>query len=76
MTFCLLHNSGQGPAGWKSLVDELEQRGHNVLTPAFEIDRTPQAASKATKPDLASHLGSNFFPLAMNIFARGSSLSK
>lgn len=44
-TFCLMHSSGQGPAGWKLLVDELERRGHNTLTPAFELDRTDEGAA-------------------------------
>src|ERR671922_3069689 len=44
-TFCLIHGSGQGPDGWKLLVDELEQRGHNVLTPAFNLDRTDEGAA-------------------------------
>jgi alpha/beta hydrolase family protein len=38
--YCLIHGSGQGPEGWKLLADELERRGHRVLTPAFEISRT------------------------------------
>jgi pimeloyl-ACP methyl ester carboxylesterase len=44
-TFCLIHSSGQGPEGWKLLADELEQRGHSVLTPAFHIDRTDAGAA-------------------------------
>jgi pimeloyl-ACP methyl ester carboxylesterase len=40
--YCLIHGSGQGPKGWKLLVHELEQRGHSVLTPAFEVNRTDQ----------------------------------
>ena len=44
-TFCLIHGSGQGPEGWKLLAQELEQRGHSVLTPAFHIDRTDQGAA-------------------------------
>jgi alpha/beta hydrolase family protein len=44
-TFCLIHGSGQGPNGWKLLVDELEQREHNVLTPAFHLDRTDVGAA-------------------------------
>ena len=41
-TYCLIHGSGQGPEGWKLLVHELEQWGHSVLTPAFEVNRTDQ----------------------------------
>jgi len=41
-TFCLMHSSGQGPEGWKFLVEELESRGHRALTPAFEVDRVDQ----------------------------------
>jgi len=40
--YCLIHGSGQGPEGWKLLVHELEQRGHSVLTPAFEVNRIDQ----------------------------------
>src|SRR5207249_9263155 len=40
--YCLIHGSGQGPEGWKLLVHELEQRGHSVLTPAFQISRTDE----------------------------------
>jgi pimeloyl-ACP methyl ester carboxylesterase len=40
--YCLIHGSGQGPEGWKLLVHELKQRGHSVLTPAFEVNRTDQ----------------------------------
>jgi Alpha/beta hydrolase family len=40
--YCLLHGSGQGPAGWKLLADELERRGAKVLTPAFDVRRTDQ----------------------------------
>jgi len=41
-TYCLIHGSGQGPDGWKLLVQELEQRGHRVLTPVFEVSRTDE----------------------------------
>ena len=44
-TFCLIHGSGQGPEGWKLLVEELEQRGHSVVTPAFHIDKTDEGAA-------------------------------
>jgi pimeloyl-ACP methyl ester carboxylesterase len=40
--YCLIHGSGQGPDGWKLLVRELEQRGHRVLTPAFQVSRTDE----------------------------------
>ena len=43
-TFCLLHSSGQGPDGWKLVVHELERRGHNALTPAFQLDKTDEGA--------------------------------
>jgi hypothetical protein len=33
--FCLIHSSGQGPEGWKLLVQELESRGHRALTPRW-----------------------------------------
>src|SRR5262245_22978230 len=38
-SYCLVHGSGQGPTGWKLLVDELEHRGHRVLTPALDVIR-------------------------------------
>ena len=44
-TFCLIHGSGQGPAGWQLLVDELARHGHGALTPAFHIDRTDEGAA-------------------------------
>src|SRR5262245_61863647 len=44
-SYCLIHGSGQGPGGWKLLVDELERRGHRVLTPAFDLSRTDEGAA-------------------------------
>ncbi len=41
-TFCLIHSSGQGPDGWKLLVQELERRGHRALTPALRVDRSDE----------------------------------
>jgi Alpha/beta hydrolase family len=41
-SYCLMHSSGQGPEGWKLVVDELERRGHRVLTPAFHVSRTDE----------------------------------
>ena len=41
-TFCLIHSSGQGPEGWKLLVQELERRGHRALTPALQVERTDE----------------------------------
>jgi len=38
-SYCLIHGSGQGPEGWRLLVDELERRGHRVLTPALDLNR-------------------------------------
>jgi pimeloyl-ACP methyl ester carboxylesterase len=40
--YCLIHSSGQGPDGWKLVVQELERRGHRVLTPAFCVDRSDE----------------------------------
>jgi pimeloyl-ACP methyl ester carboxylesterase len=40
--YCLIHGSGQGPDGWKLLIHELERRGHRVLAPAFQVNRTDQ----------------------------------
>jgi len=41
-TYCLIHGSGQGPDGWKLLASQLQQRGHGVLTPAFQISSTDE----------------------------------
>lgn len=41
-SFCLIHSSGQGPEGWKLLVNDLQRRGHRVLTPAFDVSRTDE----------------------------------
>lgn len=41
-TFCLIHSSGQGPAGWELLTEELRRFGHQTLTPAFHVDRTDE----------------------------------
>ena len=38
-SYCLIHSSGQGPAGWKLVVEQLESRGHRVLTPALCVSR-------------------------------------
>ena len=38
-SYCLIHSSGQGPEGWRLLVDELERRGHRALTPALDVSR-------------------------------------
>ena len=40
--YCLIHSSGQGPDGWKLVAQELERRGHRVLTPAFCIERSDE----------------------------------
>jgi hypothetical protein len=38
-SYCLIHSSGQGPNGWTLVVNELERRGHRVLTPALDVPR-------------------------------------
>jgi hypothetical protein len=38
-SYCLIHSSGRGPEGWKLLAQELERRGHRVLTPALDVSR-------------------------------------
>jgi pimeloyl-ACP methyl ester carboxylesterase len=43
--YCLIHGSGQGPEGWRLLVNELERRGHHALTPAFQLTRTAEGAA-------------------------------
>lgn len=43
-SYCLIHGSGQGPGGWKLLVDELERRGHRVVTPALRVSRADEGA--------------------------------
>ena len=42
--FCLMHSSGQGPEGWKLVVEELQRRGHRALIPAFDLTRTDEGA--------------------------------
>jgi len=37
-----MHSSSQGPDGWKLLVEELRDRGHDALTPAFDIAKTDE----------------------------------
>jgi pimeloyl-ACP methyl ester carboxylesterase len=44
-TFCLMHSSGQGPEGWKLVVEELQHRGHRALTPAFDLTKTDEGAA-------------------------------
>src|ERR1044071_2233902 len=44
-SYCLIHGSGQGPEGWRLLVEELERRGDRVLTPAFDLSRTGGGAA-------------------------------
>ena len=41
-SYCLIHSSGQGPEGWKLLAQELERRGHRVLTPGLDVSRTDE----------------------------------
>jgi len=41
-SYYLIYNSGQGPEGWRLLVQELERHGHCVLTPAFDVNRTDE----------------------------------
>ncbi len=43
--FCLLHSGGQGPSGWRLLSGYLEDRGHQVLTPAFRVSETDKGAA-------------------------------
>ena len=43
-TFCLIHSSGQGPGGWRLLCEQLANRGHETLTPAFRIHETDEGA--------------------------------
>ena len=40
--YFLIHSSGQGPGGWKLVSDELQRRGHRVVTPAMRVDRTDE----------------------------------
>jgi pimeloyl-ACP methyl ester carboxylesterase len=42
-TYFLIHSSGQGPEGWKLLVEQLQQRGHRALTPAFDLNRPDES---------------------------------
>jgi pimeloyl-ACP methyl ester carboxylesterase len=41
-TYCLIHGSGQGSEDWRLLANEGKLRGHNILTPAFEVSRTDE----------------------------------
>jgi pimeloyl-ACP methyl ester carboxylesterase len=43
--WCLIHGSGQGPAGWRLLVEELHRRRHRTLTPAFQLSRADEGAA-------------------------------
>jgi pimeloyl-ACP methyl ester carboxylesterase len=43
--FCLIPGSGQLPEGWKLLVNELERRGHQTVTPGFDLGATDQGAA-------------------------------
>jgi pimeloyl-ACP methyl ester carboxylesterase len=47
--YCLIHGSGQGSDGWKLLAHELEQRGHRVLTPAFQVNRIDESLAWHTE---------------------------
>jgi pimeloyl-ACP methyl ester carboxylesterase len=44
-SYCLIHGSGQGPEGWRLLVEELERRGHRAFTPTFQMSRTGEGAA-------------------------------
>jgi pimeloyl-ACP methyl ester carboxylesterase len=41
-TFFLIHSSGQGPDGYRLLVEQLERRGHRALVPALDLDRADE----------------------------------
>ena len=43
--FCLIHSSGQGPSGWRLLAQCLEDRGHHVLAPAFQVSETDKGSA-------------------------------
>jgi hypothetical protein len=43
-TFCLIHSSGQGPPGWQLVSEALVDRGHEVLTPGFQVTETDRGA--------------------------------
>jgi len=40
--YCLIHSSGQGPDGWQLVVEQLEMRGHNVMTPGLVVKHADQ----------------------------------
>jgi len=40
--FCLIHGGAHGPEGWKLLAQELEQRGHRVLSTALPLNEPYQ----------------------------------
>lgn len=43
--FCIIHSSGQGPEGYRLLSEQLEDRGHGVLRPAFRVAETDKGAA-------------------------------
>jgi len=44
LTFCLVHGSTQGAAGWDRLVAEFERRGHRTIVPTLPINE-PEASA-------------------------------
>jgi hypothetical protein len=57
-----MHSSGQGPEGWKLLVEELERRGDSVLTPAFDVSRTDEGLVYHAETIVNALRGSGFRP--------------
>jgi pimeloyl-ACP methyl ester carboxylesterase len=44
-TFCLVHGSTQGAAGWDRLVSELQRRGHRTVVPTLPTNETDASAT-------------------------------
>ena len=42
-TFFLIHSSGQGPEGYRLLVEQLERRGHRMHVPPLDVDRADES---------------------------------
>lgn len=40
-----MHSSGQGPEGWKLLVEELQRQGQEAITPAFDLERADEGVA-------------------------------
>jgi pimeloyl-ACP methyl ester carboxylesterase len=69
----MIHGSGQGPEGWKLLARELEQRGHTVITPAFEVNRTARGLLWHAETIVSALDGSDLSPANVVCVAHSAS---